>query len=99
LRGRAWILADSYQVARLETDLEDPVPQIRLRLQHEDIQYAPVHFSQSQVEMWLPSSADLYMDFVGHRFYRRESFTDFQLFSVSTHQVIGSPKPKTPNNK
>jgi hypothetical protein len=94
LRGRAWILADSYQVARLETDLEDTVPQIRLRLQHEDIQYAPVYFSQSKVEMWLPSTADLYMDFVGHRFYRRETYTDFQLFSVSAHQVIGSPKPK-----
>ena len=26
LRGRAWILADSYQVARLETDLADTIP-------------------------------------------------------------------------
>ncbi len=26
LRGRAWILAGSYQVARLETDLEQPIP-------------------------------------------------------------------------
>lgn len=92
LRGRAWILADSYQVARLETDLEETIPKIRLRLQHEDIEYKPVYFTDSKVEMWLPSSADLYMDFIGHRFYRRHSFTDFQLFSVTTHQEIGQPK-------
>jgi hypothetical protein len=92
LRGRAWILAHSYQVARLETDLEETVPRIRLRLQHEDIEYGPVYFPDNKIEMWLPSTADLYMDFVGHRFYRRHSFTDFQVFSVTTHEVFGDPR-------
>jgi hypothetical protein len=92
LRGRAWILTDSYQVARLQTDIEHSVPKIRLRLEHEDIEYRPVYFHESEVEMWLPSTADLYMDFVGHRFYRRLTFTNFQLFSVTTHQVLGDPR-------
>lgn len=93
LRGRAWILPGSYHVARLETDLQQTIPQIRLRLQHEDIEYSPVHFRSGNIEMWLPSTAELYMDFIGHRFYRRQSFTDFELFSVTTHQVFGPPLP------
>lgn len=99
LRGRAWILADSYQVARLETDLQQTISKIRLRLQHEDIEYCPVYFRDSKVEMWLPSTAELYMDFVGHRFYRLHSFTDFQLFSVTAHQVFGPPILDKPTQK
>jgi hypothetical protein len=92
LRGRAWILADSYQVARLESDLADQIPKIRLRLQHEDIEYRPVHFEQGECDIWLPSTTEIYMDFRGHRFYRRHRFTDFRLFSVTFHLTVGAPK-------
>jgi hypothetical protein len=92
LRGRAWILADSFQVARLETDLAVGIPEIRLRLQHQDIEYRPVHFEQDKTEMWLPSKSDFYMDYHGHRFYRRHQFTDFKLFSVGLQQSLGDPK-------
>jgi hypothetical protein len=88
-RGRAWILADSYQVGRLETDLVETIPEIRLRLQHQVIEYSPCSFANSNVVMWLPSSAEFYMDFRGHRFYRRHSYADFQLFSVKVHQEFG----------
>jgi hypothetical protein len=91
LRGRAWILADSYQVARLETDLADTIPKIRLRLQHMNVEYRPVAFPGRQVELWLPSSAELYLDFVGRRFYRRHSFSEFTLFSVQVDQEFRSP--------
>lgn len=73
LRGRAWILADSYQVARLESDLMEEIPEIRLRLQHQEIEYRPVPFPESKREIWLPSSTEMYMDFLGRRFYRRHS--------------------------
>jgi len=89
LRGRAWILADSYQVGRLETDLAGAIPEIGLRLQHEDIEYRPVRFDAGKTEMWLPSNCDLYMDFRGHRFYRRHHFTDFKLFSIELQQSWG----------
>jgi hypothetical protein len=92
LRGRAWILADSYQVARLETDLVETIPEIRLRLQHQIIEYSRGSFPGTNVTMWLPSSAELYMDFRGHRFYRRHSYADFQLFSVKVHQEFGRIK-------
>ena len=91
MRGRAWILADSYQVARLESDLADEIPEIRLRLQHQDIEYRPVPLPESKGDIWLPSSTELYMDFRGHRFYRRHSFADLKFFSVSV-RLIGAPK-------
>ena len=92
LRGRAWILADSYQVARLETDLADEIPEIHLRLQHQQVEYRPVPLPETKREIWLPASIDLYMDFRGHRFHRQHTFTDLQFFSVKVQQTIGDPK-------
>ena len=92
LRGRAWILADSFQVARLETDLVQANPQIRLRLYHETVEYRPAQSSANNLQLWLPASTELYMDFQGHRFYREHSFTDFQIFSVNMQYQLGDPK-------
>jgi hypothetical protein len=92
LRGRAWILANSFQVARLETDLIEAIPKIRLRTNHESIEYSPVSFSGTKQSLWLPSSVELYMDFRGHRFYRKHAFTNFLLFSVDTQSQVGQPK-------
>jgi tetratricopeptide (TPR) repeat protein len=96
LRGRAWIVADSYQVARLESDLAEAIPQIGLRLQHQEIEYSPVPFAENKGEIWLPSSTEMYMDFLGHRFYRRHSFTDVKFFSVTMQQTFGDPKGLQP---
>jgi hypothetical protein len=92
LRGRAWILADSFQVARLETDLEKSIPKIRLRLDHQSIEYRPVEAPTSNLQFWFPSSTELYMDFQGRRFYRKHTFTDYKLFSVDTQYQITVPK-------
>lgn len=92
LRGIAWILADSYQVAHLEIDLAQPIPKIRLRLDHQAIEYLPVSFPNSDTRIWLPASAELYMEFRGHRFYRRHTYTNFKLFSVMVQQKIGAPR-------
>ena len=92
LRGRAWILADSFQVVRLETDLKESIPEIRLRLSHQSIEYRPVNSTSLNLQLWLPSSTELYLDFQGHRFYRKHSFTDFKIFSVDTQYQISNPK-------
>jgi hypothetical protein len=88
LRGRAWILADSCQMVHMEVDLAEAIPQIRLRLQHMAVDYLPVSFPRSGIEIWLPSSAELYVDFRGHRFYRRHDYVNFQLFSVKVQQTL-----------
>jgi tetratricopeptide (TPR) repeat protein len=92
LRGRAWILANSYQVARLETDLVESIPKIHLRLDHQSVEYLPVKSSTKNPQLWLPSSTELYMDFQGRRFHRKHSFTDFKIFSVDTQYQITDPK-------
>lgn len=92
LKGRAWILADSFQIARLETDLVESVPKIRLRLFHESLEYRPVKSPVNNLEFWLPSGAELYMDFQGQRFYRELAFTDFSLFSVGMQYQTSDPK-------
>jgi hypothetical protein len=91
LRGRAWILANSYQVAELQVDLAEPIEKIRLRLYHQENEYGPVRFPGNQSEIWLPLNVQLYLDFSHHRFYRQHNFTDFRLFSVKTQQMFTGP--------
>ena len=92
LKGRAWIAADSFQVLRLESDLLEPLPEIKLQTEHLIIEYSPVDFPKRKLQLWLPKSAELYMDFRGARFFRRHSFSDFLLFAVDLHQRIEDPK-------
>jgi tetratricopeptide (TPR) repeat protein len=92
LKGRAWISADTYQIVRLESDLVSPVPQIRLVADHTAIEYGPVKFNKSNVNMWLPQSAEVYYDWKGRRIHRRHSFSNYMLFGVEDKQKISAPK-------
>jgi Tfp pilus assembly protein PilF len=94
LRGRAWIAADSFQVVALETDIVAPLPAIQLNAEHDIIEYAPVKFSKNNQELWLPASAELYLDFHGHRIHRRHDFRHYMLFSVDDTQKISQPRAK-----
>ena len=95
LRGRAWIAADTDQIVRMETDLVAPLPQIRLVTDHTLVDYGPVRFKGSNVEMWLPQSAELYCNWRGKRMHRRLSYSNYMLFSVDEKQKISEPKPET----
>lgn len=94
LKGRAWIMADSFEIAHMETDLVQPTPEIQFTLQHISADYKPVHFSAGR-DLWLPASADLYFEFRKQRFHRRDTFSRYRLFAVSSTQVIDQP-PETP---
>ncbi len=83
LKGRAWISTESFQVLRMESDLTTPVPAIRLRADHEDIQYGPVLVKRKQLVLWLPASAEIYLDFNGHRIHRQQELSDFFFFWVN----------------
>jgi tetratricopeptide (TPR) repeat protein len=96
LKGRAWIDANTFQVVRLETDLREPRPDLRLNTEHLVMEYGPVQFKSRKEVLWLPASADYYALFRGHRFHRRHSFTEYVLFSIDDKQKIGEPpKEKT----
>lgn len=92
LKGRAWISANTYQIVRLEADLVNPNRQIQLFTEHQTVEYGPVQFKKRNMELWLPVSADLYMDFRRQRYHRRHSFSHYLLFSVGSSQKISQPK-------
>lgn len=99
MKGRAWVAVDSYQVMRMETDLAKPIKEIALQKDHMTIDYRPVEFSKRKVQLWLPQTTDLYLDFAGHRSHRRHSFSDFELFWVDTAQAVKEPRVFTESHR
>jgi hypothetical protein len=91
LKGRAWFVADSYQIIGLQTDLIEALPDLRLTVDHAAVEYGPVHFNSRGVDMWLPQTAELYCDPKGKRVHRRLSFTNYLLFAVDEKQKISAP--------
>jgi tetratricopeptide (TPR) repeat protein len=92
LKGRAWIDAETYQAVRLETESILKMPNIRLRREQLAINYAPVKFHSRDLELWLPQTAELFVERDKYAFYRTHTFSDFQFFSVGTDQKIQPPK-------
>ena len=75
-----------------ETNLAKAVPLIELRANAVSIDYAPVDFPSRHIQLWLPKSAVAYTDYGKRRTIIEHTFSDFQLFSVQTQQVIEQPK-------
>ena len=75
-----------------ETDLLEPIPEVRLIREHLVINYRPVRFLKNNVELWLPESAQVYMSVRGRFFRREHTFSDYLLFSVDVNQKIAEPK-------
>jgi tetratricopeptide (TPR) repeat protein len=103
LKGRAWVLADKMQVVHLETDLLRSVPEIRLDLEHTSVNYGPVQFKRGGSDLWLPTTADMYVHFGNRRFHRSESFDHYMLFAIDASDKAKVPKsssdsPKPTNN-
>jgi len=92
LTGRAWIDAQTHQVVRLESDLLKPVEKIHLTREHISIEFASVKFRTRKQQLWLPQTAELYVELNGHRFYRRHSFSNFRLFSTDSTQEVHAPR-------
>jgi tetratricopeptide (TPR) repeat protein len=96
LKGRAWIMADKFQIVRIESELVSPMPKIQLRSEHQVVEYAPVLFKDKNLELWLPKNAEIYLDFRKRRYYRRHSFDHYMLFAVDSQEKQGAPKVPPP---
>jgi VWFA-related protein len=92
VKGRAWIAADSGQIMHLETNLVNGLAALELRANAVSVDYAPVKFQSQNGEIWLPQSAVVYTEYFKRRTIIEHTFSDFQLFSVQTGQVIATPK-------
>lgn len=91
LKGRAWIRADKFQIVRIESELVRAVPEIRLAGEHQVVEYGPVPFTKRNLQLWLPQSAEIYLDFRRHRYYRKHSFDHYMLFSVDSQENRKEP--------
>lgn len=89
LKGRAWISADNFGIVRMESELAGPVEQ--LSVQHQVVEYGPVHFKKQNVDLWLPKTVDLYLEINRRQYYRRHSFDRYVLFSVNTEEKLHNP--------
>ena len=92
LQGRVMIDASTFQVLRMESELAKPVPEIKLTREHILIDYGLVQFRTGEQQLWLPQSAELYVERNGNRYYRRHTFSNFQVFTVGTSQKVHPPK-------
>jgi hypothetical protein len=94
LKGRAWVAPDCGQLIHLETNLVQGLASMGLQENAVSVDDAPVKFQSSDVVIGLPLSATADSDYGKRRMSIGHTFSDFQLFSAQTQQVI--EKPKTP---
>ena len=87
LKGRAWISASTYQVMKLETDLLEPLPNI-LQWEHVTITYHSVAFAKRKVDLWLPETEEIYMNYRGHNYRDQHKLSNFQLFAVDSDEKV-----------
>jgi tetratricopeptide (TPR) repeat protein len=94
LKGRAWITADKFQIARIEAEMVSPMPEIQLLSEHQVVEYGPVPFAKKNTTLWLPRSAEIYFDFRKRHYYRRHSFDHYMLYSVDSDEKRKEPAAK-----
>jgi len=92
LKGRAWLTVNNFEIVRIESDLESPLP--RLPVQHQIAEYGPVHFASKNLDLWLPTNVDLYFELNRQRYHRRHSFEHYMLFSVNSDEKATPPTTK-----
>jgi len=97
LKGRAWLTVKDFEIVRIESDLESPLP--RLPIQHQIAEYGPVHFASKNLDLWLPTNVDLYFELNRQRYHRRHSFEHYMLFSVNSDEKATPPTTKKASSK
>lgn len=99
MKGRVWVDTETFNVVHIETDLMEPVPQIELYRDHLEIDYAPVHFSKQNEDLWLQRRAEAFVDFRRRRFRRVHEFSNFLLFSVDVGTKDTLPEAPPPEKQ
>ena len=92
LKGRVWISSATFDLLRIETDLREPSLELQLARDHLLVDYGPVNFQSGTERLWLPWSADMYLEIHGRRFHHKHYLSDYMLFAVDTSNKIHKPK-------
>jgi len=96
VKGRVWLANATYAVLRVETDLRDPIAGLELTKDHILVEYGPVDFTGGDVHLWLPWSADMYMELHGKRYHHKHFLSNYMLFGVDTTHKVSAPKAPAP---
>lgn len=96
LKGRLWISASSYDLMHLETDLREPVELLQLVRDHLAIDYGPVSAQNSKATLWLPWTAEMFMQVRGRRYHHQHALTNYVFFSVDTKNKVSDPEQEAP---
>ncbi len=56
---------------RVETDLIAPVEKLELSRDHLTVDYGPVSFQNGAAKLWLPWTAEMYMELHGKRYHHK----------------------------
>jgi hypothetical protein len=92
LKGTAWIDTNNYQILHIESDLLQPIPEVKLDLEHQSVDYGSVAFNERDTSLWLPQFAEVTVHYRGKRLVDRHIYSNYRLFFVETGQTIGQPK-------
>jgi hypothetical protein len=84
--GTAWIEPETGSVYRIQADLAAPMDDVGLRLLHCDVRYAPVRFSTSSTDYWLPQSAEIEAQTPRQHWRNVHRFTDYKRFATDSRE-------------
>lgn len=96
LQGVAWTDPRDYHLVRMRTDLLAPQPDAGLKRVTTVVIFQEVKFPNLSARAWLPQQVNVTLDLDNFTFTNRHSYSDYQLFSVSTDEKTQAPKA-TPN--
>jgi tetratricopeptide (TPR) repeat protein len=99
LKGRIWLASTSYDLLRVETDLREPVTELELARDHLEVDYGPVSFAANKSILWLPWSAEMYLEIHGRRYHHRHFLTSYLLFGVESTDKVALPKNIHPEDQ
>jgi tetratricopeptide (TPR) repeat protein len=96
IKGRIWVASSSFDLLRVETDLIAPIDKLELSRDHLTVDYGPVSFQNGSAKLWLPWTAEMYMELHGKRYHHKHFLTDYMLFEVDTSNKVHKPKQPIP---
>ena len=91
-QGLVWVDSESYEIARLRTDLLMPLSEVNLERETTEIAFGEVHFKGMAEGFWLPQQVTVTVDWNGKHLRNEHRYSDFKLFKVEATEKPGTPK-------
>jgi VWFA-related protein len=84
IQGIAWVDIHSYQIVQARTGLLKPLDQVRLKEMTTSIQLAETKVQGSPNTFWLPQKVNVFVNYDGHAYRDRHTYSNFRLFKAES---------------